>query len=451
MIKPEHVHVIGGGLVGALTSIFLAKRGFEVSLFERRGDMRKLAVEAGRSINLAVTARGLKALDEVGLKRDVLDLAITMKGRMVHDMAGNTTFVSYGQKENEVIYSVSRGELNKLLLTKAGEYSNVHLRFDQRCVEHDLESNQISFTDEVSKQTHNVQAKVALATDGAWSVARQAMLANVKNFNYAQNFESYGYKELVIPAAAGGAFQLEKEALHIWPRQSFMLIALPNLDGSFTCTLFLAYEGAVSFAALKTATDVNAFFAREFAGALALMPTLAEDFFRNPTGALTTIRCAPWHVDDKLLLLGDAAHAIVPFFGQGMNCGFEDCSTLGVLLDAESDWRSLFQKLEAERKPNADAIGTLALENFVEMRDTVADAKFQLKKRIGFELEKRYPDRFIPRYSMVVFHAEIPYADAYQRGIEQEVILDALAAGIADISKIDWSHAERLMQHARPF
>ena len=448
-MKKDHVHIIGGGLVGALTAVFLAKRDYSVSMHERRSDMRKGKVEVGRSINLAVTSRGFKALEEVGLKQDVLDIAIPMKGRMLHDLDGKTTFVPYGQKESEVIYSVSRGELNKLLLTKAGEYKNVDISFDQRCISHNLKTNEVIFVDEKTSAQKTVQAKVALATDGAWSVTRKAMLENVMNFNYSQSFEAHGYKELVIPPAEGSGFRIDKHSLHIWPRKSFMMIALPNLDGSFTCTLFLAYKGAVSFEALKTPDDVKAFFTREFPSALALMPTLTEDFFRNPTGALATIRCAPWHVDDKLMLLGDAAHAIVPFFGQGMNCGFEDCSKLGELLDSENNWKTLFEKLEADRKPNADAIGTLALENFVEMRDTVADAKFQLKKQIGFELEKRYPGKFIPRYAMVVFHPEIPYAEAYRRGQEQEIILDTLAAGISDVSQVDWKKADQLMKESK--
>lgn len=447
-MKPEKVHVIGGGLVGALSALFLAQRNFEVELFERRGDMRKGKVEAGRSINLAVTSRGLKALSEVGLKDDVLKLAIPMKGRVLHDHAGNTTFVPYGQKASEVIYSVSRGELNKLLLTKAGECKGVNLHFNQRLSTCDIEENSYCFTDLGGKE-HTEHAKVALATDGAWSVARKAMLEKLMNFDYAQSFEEHGYKELVIPPKESGGFRIEKEALHIWPRKSFMLIALPNLDGSFTCTLFLSYKGAPSFDLLHSRSDVQAFFAKEFPDALKHMPTLLDDFFVNPTGSLATIRCTPWHVQDKLMLLGDAAHAIVPFFGQGMNCGFEDCSKLGELLDSETSWHELFEKLEADRKPNAEAIADMALENFVEMRDTVADQKFQLKKQIGFELEKRYPGRFIPRYAMVVFHPEIPYAEAKRRGEEQDKMLEALAIGISDVAQVDWKKAESLITRTK--
>ncbi|MGE0754518.1 MAG: FAD-dependent oxidoreductase [Alphaproteobacteria bacterium] len=443
-MKQDTVHIIGGGLVGALSAMVLAKRGFAVEMFERRGDMRKGAVEAGRSINLVLTSRGIKALNAVNLTEEAMKLAIPVRGRMLHDVKGNTTFVPYGQKDDEVIYSISRGELNKLLLTKAGEQKNVTLHFNSGLAQADLKTNTYHFTD-----GQKVQEKVALATDGAWSVARKAMLEQVTNFNYSQTFEAHGYKELTIPAGADGEYLIEKHALHIWPRASFMLMALPNLGGSFTVTLYLAYEGKNSFAQLTTAEAVEAFFDKHFPDAKEIMPTLAEEFFRNPTGSLATIRCAPWHVGDKLMLLGDAAHAIVPFFGQGMNCGFEDCTLLNELLDSENSWQSVFEKLEAGRKPNSDAIADMALENFVEMRDTTADPKFQLKKQIGFELEKRYPGKFIPRYAMVVFHPEIPYAEAQRRGKEQDKVLEALAKGISDLSQVDWKLAETLLEPQR--
>jgi kynurenine 3-monooxygenase len=448
-MKPQPITIIGGGLVGALASMFFAKRGFDVTVLERRGDMRKAKVEAGRSINLALTSRGLKALTEVGLADEALKLAIPARGRMLHDAEGNTTFVPYGQKDDEVIYSISRGELNKLLLSKAGEYDNVTMRFNQKLEACDIDNGQYQFLDTEANQSHTVDAPVTVATDGAWSAVRKTMLSTVQNFNYAQSFEAHGYKELTIPAGPNGEYQIEKEALHIWPRASFMLMALPNLGGSFTVTLYLAYEGVQSFAALDSKEAVQAFFEKEFPDATALMPDLAEQFFANPTGALATIRCAPWRVGGKVMLLGDASHAIVPFFGQGMNSGFEDCSALGELLDSESDWATLFEKLEAERKPNAEAIADLALENFVEMRDTVADAKFQLKKEIGFELEKRYPGQFIPRYAMVVFHPEIPYAEAKRRGDEQEIVLNELSRGISSLHQVNWELADQLMQQHR--
>lgn len=443
----EHVHIAGGGLVGSLAAIAMAERGLKVTLYERRPDMRKVSISAGRSINLAVTARGLKALEEVGLKEKVLSLAVPMKGRMLHDVDGKTTLVPYGQKESEVINSVSRGDLNKLLLDKAGSYKNVGIFFNRRCENYDPAASQLVFVNEETKQRETIEAGIVIGADGSGSALRTALEKEAKGFSMSQDVLAHGYKELVIPAAAGGGFLMEKHALHIWPRKSYMLIALPNLDGSFTVTLFLAHEGQESFAALKNESDVTAFFSRVFPDAMKLMPNLARDFFENPTGSMVTIRCRPWHNSGNLMLLGDAAHAIVPFFGQGMNCGFEDCSALGTLLDKKiSDWKMLFAMLEKERKPNADAIAAMALENFVEMRDTVADPKFQLKKQIGFELEKRYPGTFVPRYAMVVFHPEIPYADAQRRSIAQDKVLEELCTGIASLAEVDWQKADALLR-----
>ncbi len=443
----ESVQVVGGGLVGALSSIFLAKHGHTVSLFERRPDMRRASISAGRSINLAVTARGLKALEEVGLREAVMKIAIPMKGRMLHDIEGNMTFVPYGQKAHEVIYSVSRGELNKLLLTKAEAYPNVTIRFDQRCTAYDAKTRTLSFHDEQQGKDHQLVAPRVLGTDGSASVLRHALSLHATGFGQTEDMLDYGYKELVIPATATGGFAMEKEALHIWPRKNYMLIALPNMDGSFTVTLFYPHKGAESFETLTTPEAVQAFFAQQFPDALKLMPDLTAVFFGNPTGAMVTVKSFPWHIGDQLMLLGDASHAIVPFFGQGMNSGFEDCSALGTLLSTHTDdWQQLFSQLEADRKPNADAIADLALENFVEMRDTVADAKFQLKKQIGFALEARYPGRFIPRYAMVVFHPEISYARAQALGVEQDRILSELAADITDVAQLNWEHAEQLME-----
>ena len=443
----ETIHLVGGGLVGALSSIFLAKRGYTVALHERRADMRRASISAGRSINLAVTARGLKALAEAGLRDDVMQIAIPMKGRMLHDVAGHTTFVPYGQKAHEVIYSVSRGELNKLLLSKAESYPNVSIAFEQRCIGYDEHRRELQFHDEGKGRDHTVAAPRVIGTDGSGSVLRKALEAHAPGFAQTEDMLNYGYKELVIPATASGGFAMEKEALHIWPRKNYMVIALPNMDGSFTVTLFYPHKGTESFETLTTPQAVTEFFAREFPDALTLMPDLAEVFFANPTGAMVTVKCAPWHIEGQLMLLGDASHAIVPFFGQGMNCGFEDCSALGELLDAQADrdWATLFTQLEAARKPNSDAIADMALENFVEMRDTVADAKFQLKKQIGFALEARYPGRFIPRYAMVVFHPEIPYAVAKARGVVQDGILDTLAKDISSVEQLDWVKADQLV------
>jgi kynurenine 3-monooxygenase len=447
----QNVHVVGGGLVGSLAAIYLAQHGYGVTLYERRADMRRVEIPAGRSINLAVTARGWKALEEIGLKDNAREIAIPMKGRMVHGLDGLTTFIPYGQRADEVIYSVSRGELNKLLLEKAASYHSVAMLFHQRCSHYDIASSTLTFLDEAANERRTVDAPLVIATDGAWSDVRKSMLANVRNFNYSQEFLEHGYKELVIPAATDGGFAMEKHALHIWPRQSYMLIALPNLDGSFTCTLFLPYKGPESFDLLRTRENVLTFFNRAYPDAAALMLTVADDFFMNQTGSMVTVKCSPWHVGGSVTLLGDAAHAIVPFFGQGMNCGFEDCSTLGLLLDhaaksGHADWAALFQALEAQRKPNSDAIADMAVENFIEMRDTVADPKFQLKKQVGFELERRYPGRFVPRYSMVVFRPDISYADAQRRSMIQDKLLEELCANAASYEQIDWDLADRLIR-----
>jgi kynurenine 3-monooxygenase len=439
------IHLIGGGLVGSLSAIFLAQRGFHVALYERRPDMRKETISAGRSINLAVTARGLKALEEAGLLADVMNIAIPMTGRILHDPEGKTSFVPYGQKAHEVINSVSRGDLNKLLLTKAETYPNVEIFFNRRCTYYDPDRGMLAFIDETTGREETIKAEITIGADGGGSALRKTLAAHAPNFIETTDTLSHGYKELVIPAGPDGKFLMEKNALHIWPRKSYMLIALPNMDGSFTVTLFLAHEGRESFAALTSEDAVNAFFKEAFSDAAALMPTLAKDFFENPTGSMTTLKCLPWHFENKLMLIGDAAHAIVPFFGQGMNCGFEDCSALGALLDQKLDWKTLFSNLERERKPNADAIADMALENFVEMRDTVANVKFKLKKQIGFELEKRYPTKFIPRYAMVVFHPEIPYAEANRRSAVQEQILKALCADAATIEQVDWTKAAQLI------
>ncbi len=449
-MRSQTIHIIGGGLVGPLATVYLAQRGFRVALYERRPDMRRVDISAGRSINLAVTSRGLKALEEIGLKQAVLDIAIPMRGRMLHSLEGQTTFVAYGQRDSEVIYSVSRGSLNKLLLDKADSHEHVEIAFNRRCLDCDLAAGALTFADEETNRQETVNAGVVLGTDGAGSVLRHAMGRDLERYQQSEEVLGHGYKELHIPPTADGGFRMATGALHIWPRKSYMLIALPNLDGSFTCTLFYPHEGAESFAALQSESAVVEFFTRAFPDAVPLMPTLVEDFFANPTGSMITVKCRPWHVEGRLMLLGDAAHAIVPFFGQGMNCGFEDCSALGQLLDmpyGAANWKTLFQQLESDRKPNADAIADMAVENFVEMRDTVADPKFQLKKQIGFELERRFPGQFIPRYSMVVFHPEIPYAEARRRGIVQDRILEKLCLQVSSISEVDWTAASHLVEH----
>lgn len=436
------IHVLGGGLVGTLTAVFLAKRGFKVNLYERRGDMRRMRVDAGRSINLVVTARGLVALERVGLKEAILDLAIPLEGRMLHDQKGAQTYVPYGHKEGEVINAVSRGLLNMRLLDAAEECANIDIHFDSHCTGYDIARKTISF-----KDGREVKADVCIGADGAFSALRRAMFDNVMNFNYAQSFLEHGYKELVIPPTDNGEHRIKNGVFHIWPRGDYMLIGIPNLDGSFTCTLFFPYHGNPSFDSLKTREDVLAFFNEVFPDAVPLMPTLADDFLGNPTGALATVKCTPWHIGGQACLIGDAAHAIVPFYGQGMNTGFEDCTALGDILDSgETDWEVIFGRLEKARKANTDAIADMAVENFIEMRDTTADPKFQLKKQVGFALENRFGGQFIPRYSMVMFHPEIPFAEAKRLGALQESILDELCANINTPEDLDWDQAGRLLK-----
>lgn len=447
--KKDTVHVIGGGLVGPLAAIYLAQRGFDVKLYERRGDMRRGDAAAGRSINLALTARGLRALERVGLREEIMKITIPMTGRMVHDRDGGTQLQPYGQKEDEVIYAASRGLLNMMLLDAAERCGNITILFNQRCLECDVKTGTAVFEDTNSGAKTEIGGGAVLAADGAWSAVRKSMLENIPNYNYAQSFLDYGYKELEIPPAENGGFLMEKNALHIWPRNAYMLIALPNTDGSFTCTLFYPYKGDSSFEHLKSPEDVTAFFKRDFGDALELMPTLTEDFFENPTGALATVKCSPWHAGGKFCLIGDAAHAIVPFFAQGMNSGFEDCAVLDDILEAAGDapdWQDVFAKLEESRKPNTDAIADMAVENFFEMRDHVTDPHFLLKKEVGFALEKRYPDKFIPRYSMVIFHPEIPYAEARRRSIAQDALLEELCCGIKSADQLDWNKADALMR-----
>ena len=443
----EKVDIVGAGLVGPLMAIYLARKGFRVSLHERRPDIRKTKISAGRSINLALTARGLRSLEEVGLRDEVMKIAIPMKGRMVHDLQGNTNLQPYSQKAEEVIYAVSRGVLNMMLLDAAEKHDGVEMTFNRRCSQYDLDKNALTFTDEKGGGVETVMAATIIAADGAGSAVRKALLAGAGNDAYSESFLEYGYKELEIPPTENGGFRMEPNALHIWPRHSYMMIALPNTEGSFTVTLFYPKEGEGSFAQLKDPSSIMAFFRKNFADAVPHMPELERDFMSNPTGALVTVKCSRWHAGGKAVLMGDAAHAIVPFFAQGMNSGFEDCAVLNGLISSDKpDWESVFRNFAQARKPNADAIADMAVENFIEMRDSVANPQFLLRKKVGFELEKRWPDRFIPRYSMVVFRPDIPYAEAQRRGLLQDRILDQLCADISAPEQLDWIKAEMLLR-----
>lgn len=445
----KKITLVGGGLAGSLLSIYLAKRGLEVDLYERRPDMRTVDISAGRSINMALSARGIYALREVDVLDDIMQQAIAMRGRMIHAVDGTLYFLPYGKDDSEVIYSISRGGLNMALLSAAERQHGVRIHFNEQCTHYDVRTGTTTFQNADSNATKTIETSVVIGTDGSASAIRTAMLS-VPRFNFSQHYLDHGYKELTIPPDAGGGFQIEKHALHIWPRGQYMLIALPNPDGSFTCTLFLPFEGELSFENLQNEQAVRRFFEQHFPDAVPLMPTLIDDFFTNPTGALATVRCWPWRVGGRAALLGDAAHAIVPFFGQGMNCAFEDCTVLNQCIEQhEGDWERIFIEYERERKVNADAIADLALANFIEMRDSVADAGFALKKDVELALEKRFPDRFIPKYSMVSFH-RIPYAVAQARGRQQAAILERLCRDIDGVEGLDWGVAKRIIEQELP-
>lgn len=445
-MKPQTIQLIGAGLVGPLLAIFLARRGFKVTIHERRADLRKASIAAGRSINLALANRGLVALERAGLLDAVRPLLIPMAGRMLHDQDGKLSFLPYGHRPEEVIYSVSRGGLNQLLLDKA-EAEGVVIHFQQNCRDVDFERQTLSIVDEVTHEVHNVGFECVMGTDGSASRVRDAVM-RMTGGRAVEEPLGHGYKELSIAPAPDGGFRMEPGALHIWPRGEFMLIALPNPDRSFTLTLFLPCTGPDSFASLTTPGAVDAFFARWFHDARAHLPDLTTQFFTNPLGNLGTVRCEPWHYEDKALLLGDAAHAIVPFHGQGMNCGFEDVAALDECLSfphPASSIANVFERFYALRKPNAEAIADMALENYVEMRATVREPKFALKKALSFALEDRFGPRFIPRYSMVMFHT-MPYAEARARGAIQEEILNSLTGNIDRLEDVDFAEAEAQIQ-----
>jgi len=438
------VTLLGAGLAGSLLAVYLARRGHEVVVYERLPDMRRHAIPAGRSINLALAHRGIRALDGVGLMPEVQKLLIPMRGRMLHDKDGTTSLTPYGRTPTEVIHSVSRPGLNMLLMD-AAEQAGALFHFGQRVADVDFDTGHVSLVEEPGGRRHGIDAATLIATDCGGSAVRQAMMRR-HGVKVTEDILPHAYKELTIPAGADGSHRMEKHALHIWPRGGYMLIALPNLDGSFTVTLFLARDGTPSFAQLERPGEVQRFFATEFPDALALIPELAQEFQSHPTGLMGTVHTDTWHTGGRALLLGDAAHAIVPFHGQGMNCAFEDCLVLDECLGSHGhDWAAVFAQFERLRRPNAEAIAAMALENYVEMRDAVRDPRFQLQKKLGFLLEERNPGMFVPRYSMVMFH-HLPYADAQKRGVIQQRILDQLTAGITDVAQIDLAKADAAVQ-----
>lgn len=425
----KEITIVGAGLVGSLLSIYLSKRGYKVKIYERRADMRKEKMSAGRSINLALSDRGLLALEKVGLADEIKKIAIPMHGRYIHNLDGSTAFQPYG-KEGQFINSVSRGTLNMKLMDLA-EQQGVEIFFDHKCAAIDWKYNKITF-DAPSSVKPNLPLRVPriesfellFGTDGAFSAARLQHQLQHEKFDYQQYYIDCGYKELTIPPTANGDFAMEVNALHIWPRKDYMLIALPNLDKTFTCTLFFPFEGELSFDKLDTTEKVKNFFEKTFPDAVPLMPDYINEFFTNPVSSLVTVKCFPWIREDKFALIGDAAHAIVPFFGQGMNCGFEDCRVLDELIGGNPDnWSAILQRYQELRKPDGDAIADLAVNNFTEMRDRTADPKFLLQKKIEAKLHEKYPDKWIPAYSQVTFSPYIRYCEALERGQKQEAIM----------------------------
>jgi len=425
-MKKETAIIVGAGLVGSLWAVFLARRGYAVKVFERRGDMRAAEYSGGRSINLAMSERGWKAIEKAGIREKIEKVALPMPGRMMHSVAGELTFQPYG-KAGEAIYSVSRGGLNLELLNIASTFPNVEFFFEHRCVDVDLQQPTITFEDQRTGEQKTHTSKLIFGADGAFSAVR-SVLQRTDRFNYSQFYLEHGYKELSIPPLENGQHRLDPKALHIWPRGNHMVIALPNADGSFTCTLFLPFEGEVSFEKIKTDADVLAFFQQFFPDAIPLMPTLVQDFWANPTASLVTVHCSPWQWDGRILLLGDASHAIVPFYGQGMNAGFEDCTILDEMLDEMGgDWDKTIRAFAEKRVSDGNAIAELAQRNFIEMRDLVANPAFLLRKKIAAHLHAKFPNEFLPVYSMVTF-SNTPYHVALQEDDAQNQLFKQILA-----------------------
>ena len=433
MNKKQNILIIGAGLCGSLLALRLGQRGYNVIVYEMRPDLRKVDISAGRSINLAFSDRGIKAMKLAGIEDKVEKLCIPMNGRMLHNKEGEKFLSNYSGRDHEYINSISRGELNSLLLTEAEKHDNVTIHFNKKCKSVDFEKTTALFKDYHTKDEFVEDADAIIATDGAGSAMRKSYYLGKKFlFSFSQDYLTHGYKELSILPTVDGGYKTYKNALHIWPRGDFMLIALPNLDGSFTVTLFLHHsEGEYNFGNLKTPEIVTEFFQKEFPDALELMPNLVEDFFENPTAALGTVKCSPWHFKGNTLLMGDAAHAIVPFYGQGMNASFEDVVEFDKVLDQNLDnWEAIFTTYEKSRKKDTDAIADLAIDNFHEMKDHVANPIFQEKRKIEMALEENFPNEYSSKYSLVTFNEHIGYREAMLRGRAQDkAILNMLSDG----------------------
>jgi kynurenine 3-monooxygenase len=438
MKKKDNILIIGAGLCGSLLALRMAQRGFQITLIEKRPDLRKVEQNAGRSINLALSNRGLRGLRLAGVEGEAKKQCIPMHGRMIHDKEGNTFLSKYSGRKDEYINSISRPGLNMLLLDAAEKMPNVTLIFNHGCKSVDLENASATFKNYETGAETKLSGDVLIGTDGAGSAVRKSMFDHKKFlFSFSQDWLTHGYKELTIPAAIGGGYRTEKNALHIWPRGEDMLIALPNMDGSFTVTLFLPYKNSeYCFENLDSPERVEEYFRKEFPDALALMPNLIEVYFENPIGPLGTIKCSPWNSYGKTLLLGDAAHAIVPFYGQGMNASFEDVVVFDEILDTlegflptgETAWEKVFYEYEKARKKDTDAIADLAVDNFHEMKEHTASELFQKKRKLETAFEAEFPKEYYSKYSLVTFNEAIPYEEAMKRGRAQDkAILNLLA------------------------
>jgi kynurenine 3-monooxygenase len=434
--------IVGAGPTGALLAILLQRRGIKVSLYERRPDPRARPNESGRSINLALADRGIHALRQAGVYQQIQGAVVPMRGRLIHARDGSTTLQPYGGRPEEVILSISRHRLNQALLDVAVGRHGVGVNFEHVLEAADFASGLAQFRDLRRDCVLKVAMRPMLGADGGGSQMRRSM-AEAALIDAREEPLDHGYKELTIPAGATGDYRMTPDALHVWPRGGYMLIALPNDDGSFTATLFLPKQGAVSFASLASRATIERFLADSFPDACALMPDRIAEFQSHPTGSLGTVVAQPWHAGGMAALVGDAAHAIVPFHGQGMNCCFEDCLEFDACIERQSSWAAVFADFETCRKPNTDAIAGMAIENYLEMRLRVVDPRFQLQQALALELERRHPQRFVPRYSMVMFHHEIPYRIAQRRGIVQEQLLAELTSGAATLAQVDFERARR--------
>ncbi|MDP7598951.1 MAG: NAD(P)/FAD-dependent oxidoreductase [Acidimicrobiales bacterium] len=441
----DHVTIVGAGPAGSMLSILLARQGLSVTMYESRPDMRTTDISAGRSINLALATRGIEALSEVGVMSEVEEILIPMMGRLIHDDGGGTSMQPYGNRPHEYINSVSRTALTSILLDAAEATGRVEINFDMCCRGVDFEGGALHFTGSTSGEASHVPFTTVFGTDGSASAVRDALL-EVNDGSVVLEPLVHGYKELTMPTGSDGGSQIEREALHIWPRRDFMLIALPDLEGTFTVTLFLANEGPTdSFEHLASDGPVSGFFEEHFADFAPLVPDLADQFADHPHGRLATVRTTGWAYDDRAVILGDASHGVVPFHGQGMNAAFESCIVLDACMrDYPGDWATAFAEFEKGRKPDTDAIADMAVANYVEMSSSVVDERYQLKRAVALELDRLWPEQFTPRYAMVMFQT-IPYAEVQRRAALQGEVLEQLTGGLTDIDEVDWAAAEKMV------